>query len=130
MNIEDTLREALLPVFGLDSVEDIRPDASLVNDLGADSLDFVEITYIIERDFGIALKANELVFAGKKVDTDNLFVEGKLTPEGFTLLREHFPHESGRFSEGMTKIDLFQSITVRDLANIIKQRLGGNNETS
>jgi acyl carrier protein len=123
LNIEEKLRQSLLPVFGLDSVEKVQPGASLVLDLGADSLDFVEITYIIERDFGIVLKANELVFGGRKVNTDNLFSEGKLTAIGLSLLRAHFPSDTGRFMDGMTKMDLFQSITVRDLANIIQEKL-------
>jgi acyl carrier protein len=123
LNIEKKLRESLLPVFGLDSIEKVQPVASLVLDLGADSLDFVEITYIIERDFGIVLKANELIFGGRKVNTDNLFSEGKLTAGGLSLLRTHFPSDTGRFMDGMTKMDLFQSITVRDLANIIQEKL-------
>lgn len=120
--IESRLREGLLPVFGLDSVDEIPLDASLVNDIGADSLDFVEITYLIERDFGVLLKPGELLLAGAQVDADNFFVEGRLSDSGAQSLLAHFPNSSDRFVAGMTKIDLFRAITVRDLANIIQQR--------
>ncbi|HWR72993.1 MAG TPA: phosphopantetheine-binding protein [Nitrospirota bacterium] len=122
MNVEARLRQSLLPVFGFNSVDQIPEDAALVKDLGADSLDFVEIVCLIERDFGVVLKTNELVFAGISVSADTLFVEGKLTEEGTSMLKQQLPDSNGRFKTGMTKVDLFQSITVRDLANIIRQR--------
>ena len=120
--IEKRLQEMFLPVFGLVSVDDIPVDASLVKDIGADSLDFVEIIYIIEREFGVALKAGELVSGGTKIDMDAFFVEGRLTASGAEALQNHFPDSGKRFAEGMTKIDLFHSISVRDLADTIWQR--------
>lgn len=122
MNIEAQLRQTLLPVFGFTSADQIPESASLVRDLGADSLDFVEIVYLIERDFGVALKTNELVFSGASVPMDTLFAEGRLTEEGAAMLQSKFPESNGRFRAGMTKVDLFQSITVRDLADIIRLR--------
>ena len=40
---EEKLREILLPVLGLDEIEEVQPEHSLVKDLEADSIDFVEI---------------------------------------------------------------------------------------
>lgn len=122
MSVEAQLKQSLLPVFGFNSVDQIPEDAALVKDLGADSLDFVEIVYLIERDFGVVLKTNELVFAGVSVSADTLFAEGRLTEEGASLLKKQLPDSNGRFTAGMTKVDLFQSITVRDLSSIIRQR--------
>ncbi len=122
MDIEAQLRQSLLPVFGFNSVDQIPEGASLVRDLGADSLDFVEIVYLIERDFGVVLKTNELVFSGMSVPAEALFTEGRLTEEGAALLRQQLPGSNGRFEAGMTKADLFQSISVRDLAHVIRLR--------
>jgi acyl carrier protein len=122
VNIEAQLRQTLLPVFGFSSVDQIPENASLVRDLGADSLDFVEIVYLIERDFDVVLKTNELVFSGVSVPMDTLFVEGKLTEEGAALLQEKLPDSNGQFRAGMTKVDLFQSLSVRDLADIVRLR--------
>ncbi len=125
MSVEAKLRQSLLPVFGFSSVDQIPEEAALVKDLGADSLDFVEIVYLIERDFGVVLKTNELVFAGVSVSADTLFTEGRLSEEGVSMLKKQLPGSDGRFTAGMTKVDLFQSISVRDLANIIRQRKQG-----
>jgi acyl carrier protein len=38
----------------------IKPDALLKNDLGIDSLDFVDIVVIVERNFGFKIKAEEM----------------------------------------------------------------------
>ena len=120
--IENRLQEILLPVFGLVAVDELPVNASLISDIGADSLDFVEIIYLIEEEFGIALKPGEIVSGGAKIDTDNFFVEGRLTASGLAALQNHVPDNADRFEEGMTKIDLFRSITVSDLANTIAQR--------
>jgi len=123
-DIENRLRQLLLPVLGLDSVDEVPVGASLVNDLGADSLDFVEITYLIEQQFGVVLKTRQLVVAGADLNTDDFFQEGRLTEAGAAALQTHFPDEKARFRAGMSKVDLFRSLTVRDLAAIILQSGG------
>jgi acyl carrier protein len=40
--------------------EQISPDARLKNDLGIDSLDFVDLFVIIENNFGLKMKAEEM----------------------------------------------------------------------
>jgi len=41
-------------------VENIKDDASLKNDLGIDSLDFVDIVVIVERNFGFKINPEEM----------------------------------------------------------------------
>ena len=38
----------------------LKPEASLKEDLGIDSLDFVDIVVIVERNFGFKIKAEEM----------------------------------------------------------------------
>ena len=59
-NIEQKLREELVPILGLDSVDEVQPDMALVADIGAESIDFVEIMYMIENTFGVKIKISEL----------------------------------------------------------------------
>ena len=124
MTVEEKLRQSLLPVFGFKSIDQIPEDSALINDLGADSLDFVEIVYLIERDFGVVLKGNEMVLAGTSTPADSLFVDGKLTQEGAAILNKELQTLKKTFSEGMTRADLFRSMTVRDLAAIIRLKKG------
>ena len=119
---EDKLRQLLLPVLGLDSIEKVPPEASLVNDLGMDSLDFVEVIFLIERNFGAVIKMNDFIVGGVKMKVEDMFDDEKLNDKGTGLLNKHFPEKSGLFKTGMTRRDLFSSFTVRDLANIIQER--------
>jgi acyl carrier protein len=122
MDVENKLREILLPVFGVDSVEMIKPEHSLVNDLDLDSLDFIEILHLIEVNFGVVITLDDTLVRGLNVDTSKLFEDGILTSEGEVVLKENFPDRGDTLRSGMSKIELFSLITVRDLANIIDER--------
>jgi len=125
MDIDTRVRTLLVPVFGLGSIDDIKPSQSLVTDLGAESLDFVEIVFLIEKEFGIKLETSEIASGGTRDGIDRIFNEGRLTMEGLRIIRERLPHNPERFTEGMSKISIFQSITVGDLVHIITAKLGG-----
>ena len=47
MEIEYKLRELLMPGLGNANIEEIQPSHALVTNLGAESIDFVEILYLI-----------------------------------------------------------------------------------
>ena len=51
-DIEQKVNGIIIDTLGV-MVEDIRPESKMESDLGADSLDAVEITMAIEREFGI-----------------------------------------------------------------------------
>jgi acyl carrier protein len=123
MDVENKLRELLLPVFGVDSVELIKPEHSLVNDLDLDSLDFIEILHLIEVNFGVVITLDDTLVRGLNVDTSKLFEDGILTSEGEVVLKENFPDRVDQLKPGMSKIELFSLITVGDLANIIDERI-------
>lgn len=123
MDIETRVRQLLLPVFYLSSIDEVKPQASLVKDLGAESLDFVQMIYLIEKEFGVTLKPDELMSGGLNANPESLFLGGKLTREAAVLLNEKYPGRSETFTEGMTKNAIYLSITVGDLAAAVKARL-------
>jgi acyl carrier protein len=121
MNIEEKLRELLIPVFGLNTIDEIKPEHSLVLDLGAASIDFVEIAYIIESNFNVQIKTNELMIGGTSINPDDIFVEGLLTADGANMMNKNI--NSNRFKQGQTKRELFEAITVADLAKLVEERM-------
>ena len=120
MDIEHKLREILVPVFGLTALDEIQPQYSFVKDLGADSIDFVEIIYLIESNFGVVLKVNEIISGSIKINPDDLFTEGILTAEGASLIHKSLPDSKDRFKAGLNKKEIFELLTVRDLSNLIQ----------
>lgn len=68
--IEEKVRNFLIEDLEIDE-EKITPDALLKEDLGIDSLDFVDIVVIVERNFGFKIKPEEM----KGVDTYSKFCD-------------------------------------------------------
>jgi acyl carrier protein len=71
----------------------VKPTSSLIRDLGAESLDFLDVNYRLEQTFGIKMArhfflehAEELFGEGSAVD-DN----GRLTPAAGALLKLRYP---------------------------------------
>src|SRR5438270_12179407 len=71
--------------------EDIKPTATLQGDLGAESIDFLDIVFRLEREFGIKIPRGELfpesIFSGDPEYVQN----GKVTDLGLTELRARLP---------------------------------------
>jgi acyl carrier protein len=71
--------------------EDVKHTSTLQGDLGAESIDFLDIVFRLEREFGIKIPRGEL-FPESIFQGDQDFVaNGKLTPKGMTELRERMP---------------------------------------
>src|SRR5437879_13920501 len=71
--------------------EEIKPTSTLQGDLGAESIDFLDIVFRLEREFGIRIPRNEL-FPESIFQGDPEFVqEGKVTAKGLQELREKMP---------------------------------------
>lgn len=119
MNTTDQLRELLMPVLGLTSIDEIKPESALVRDLGAESIDFVEILYLIETEMGVKIKIQEIAMTEYSSDGNNL-QDGKITNEIAERLNKDF--NTDRFTEGTTVKELFESFTVKDLATIIDKK--------
>jgi acyl carrier protein len=127
MEIETRVRQMLLPVFNLPSIDNVKAESALVKDLGAESLDFVQIIYLVEREFGVVLQPDQIMSGAASENPELMFVDGKLTADAAALLNEKFPGHAEPFTEGMTKIKIYQSITVRDLAMAIEARMARGN---
>jgi len=71
--------------------DQITPAATLQGDLGAESIDFLDIVFRLEREFGIKIPRGEL-FPESIFQGDPDFVrDGKVTPKGLAELRARMP---------------------------------------
>ena len=57
--IFDKVRGALVEALGVDE-EEVSPSATMVGDLGAESIDFLDIVFRLEKSFGIKIQRGEL----------------------------------------------------------------------
>lgn len=74
--IEEKVREFLIDDLEIDE-EKIAADAQLKEDLGIDSLDFVDIVVIVERKFGFKIKPEEMANI-KTLSQFVDYIEGKV----------------------------------------------------
>lgn len=58
--IEEKVRNFLIEDLEIEE-EKIAPEAKLKDDLGIDSLDFVDIVVIVEKNFGFKIKPEEML---------------------------------------------------------------------
>jgi acyl carrier protein len=70
---------------------DVAPEASLQNDLGAESIDFLDIVFRLEREFNVQIPRGEL-FPESVFQGDPAFVsDGRVTDSGMAELRLRMP---------------------------------------
>ncbi|MDD5131913.1 MAG: acyl carrier protein [bacterium] len=70
MSVEDKVKEIIIEQLGVDP-EEVTNDASFINDLGADSLDTVELVMALEEEFDIEIpdeEAEKLQSVGQAID--------------------------------------------------------------
>ena len=83
------VQSTLVDALGVDE-EDVTPAATLRNDLGAESIDLLDIVFRLERNFGIKIPRGELF--PENVSDPDLTENGKLTDKGLTELRQRMPY--------------------------------------
>jgi acyl carrier protein len=89
--IYEKVSATLVDALNVDE-EDIKPTATLKGDLGAESIDFLDIVFRLEREFGIKIPRSEL-FPESIFQGDPEFVEsGRLTDKGMAELRTKMPY--------------------------------------
>ncbi|MSQ92953.1 MAG: acyl carrier protein [Gemmataceae bacterium] len=104
--------------------EEISPTATLQGDLGAESIDFLDIVFRLEREFAIKIPRNELfpesIFQG---DPD-FVLNGKVTQKGLDELREKMPFaDLSKFEQNPELTALSDLFTVQMIAKYIQRKL-------
>ena len=121
--ILEKVREVLVDALGVDD-DEVTTDATLMGDLGAESIDFLDIVFRLEKAFEIKIPREELFPAESLMNNSEFVQNGKLTEKGLTELREKMPHtnlENFEKDPDINKLgDLF---TVGAIINYIENKL-------
>ena len=122
-NIFAKIQETLVDALGVDD-DEITPEATLVGDLGAESIDFLDIVFRLERVFDIKIPKGEL-FPENLTSSNPEYVDGGLVTEsGMNALREKLPHaDFDEFDKDRKLSHIQELFTVQFLANFIEARL-------
>jgi acyl carrier protein len=107
--------------------EEIKPTSTLQGDLGAESIDFLDIVFRLEREFGIKIPRGEL-FPESIFQGDPEFVQnGRVTEKGLEELRTRMPFADLRqFEQDPELSHLSDLFTVDLIARYIQGKLDSN----
>jgi len=120
--IYDKVRAVLVDALGVDE-DDVTPQAVVRDDLGAESIDFLDISFRLEKAFGIKIGKGEMM--PENVATDPTYVQGgKLTPAGVAELKKRMPHSDfTAFEKDPTVENMSKLFTVDAIVNYIEGKL-------
>ena len=106
--------------------DDIKPTATLQGDLGAESIDFLDIVFRLEREFAIKIPRGEL-FPESIFQGDPEFVQdGKVTDKGLAELRARMPFaDLSQFEKNPDLSGISDLFTVEMITRYIQGKLGG-----
>ncbi len=123
------VRECLAVVLDL-QMESIVESARLVADLGAESLDLLDLVFQLEQRFGVSMSPRDIEERTRRALGDiPLEVDGVYTPEALVELRRALPDvPDEELNDGLTVADLPRTFRVSTMAALVSRLLEENGE--
>lgn len=119
------VQENLSQALGIEK-DEIHPESSLVRDLGAESIDFIDILFRLEKAFDIKIPNGEL-FPGNIFADERFVSQGRVTEAGLQELKAKVPYlDIDAFSKDPQVSKLGDYFTVQMILNYLKDRLSKN----
>ncbi len=121
-DVYQKVSEALVEALDLDD-DEVTPQAKLSADLGAESIDFLDITFRLEQAFDIKIPQGDLI--PDNLLNDPQYVQsGKLTEQGMVEFEARMPHaDLTEFKQDPDVGKIMDLFTVQTIVNFIKGKL-------
>jgi len=132
--IFENVREVLEEALGADE-EEITLEASLTADLEAESIDFLDIVFRLEKTFSTEDKpfkvAQGELFPENLMENPEWVVDGKFTDAGMAMLKERMPHvDFSQFENDRDVNKVAELITVRSIVQFVERKLAAPQATT
>jgi acyl carrier protein len=106
--------------------ERVKLGSNLMEELGAESLDFLDIVFRLERTFAIEITRGEIENAARGDMSDEEFAPGGVIGEaGLRRLRDFMPEAAERIRPGLRPMQIMTLFSVRTFANIVAVKRRG-----
>ena len=126
--IDARITKVLVQALGVEK-DDIKPSATLQGDLGAESIDFLDIVFRLEREFMIRIPRGELFSELLFADVTQILEDGHVTDAGLAALRSKLPYADWNSLERDRRLNRINDlITVNLLSSYVTWKLGGSEE--
>jgi len=118
----EKIQETLVDALGVDD-DEVVPDATMVGDLGAESIDFLDIVFRLEKTFSIEIPRSEL-FPEDVLTSAEYVQDGKVTPAGVEQLKQRMPFaDLSKFEANPVVQDFGNLLTVSDLCRYVESKV-------
>ena len=126
-DIMEKVREAMVDALGVDE-DEVTPEARIGGDLGAESIDFLDIVFRLEKAFSIKIPRGDL-FPDNILTSDEYVQDGKLTAKGIEELKARMPYaDLQEFEKNPTVQDIADLFTVDMIVGYVEAKLGGEGD--
>ena len=125
MSIEERVRVAVAEGLAL-SVDEVQLHHTISDDLGAESLDYLDIVFRLEEAFGIQITRGEIEAAARGDLSDDEFApDGVISELGLERLRELMPESADRIGPGLKPGRVLELFKVQTFVRIVSAKLPG-----
>ncbi len=119
------VREALVDALGVDD-DEVTDEATLQGDLDAESIDFLDIVFRLEKSFDIKIERGEL-FPEDILTSSDYVDDGKVNAAGIEKLHERMPFANlTKFEENPLVQNLGKQLTVSDMCSFVEHKLAAS----
>ncbi|NOX57641.1 MAG: acyl carrier protein [Planctomycetes bacterium] len=116
------VKSVLIEALGVDD-DEVNETATLSDDLGAESIDYLDIVFRLEKDFSIKIPRGEL-FPDDLLNNPEYVDSGKLTEVGLAKLTEAMPHaDLSGFADDPDVSRMPDFFTVKTIVNYVELKL-------
>jgi acyl carrier protein len=122
--IFEKVQAALVDALGVDE-EDVTPEATMVGDLGAESIDFLDIVFRLEKAFSIKIPRGEL-FPEDVLSSSEFVADGKVNAAGIAELKSRMPFaDLSKFEANPSVQNFANTLTVEDMVRYVGSKVAG-----
>jgi acyl carrier protein len=123
--IFEKVQEVLEDALGLDK-DEVTEEATLMGDLGAESIDFLDIVFRLEKAFDLKVPREELFPAESVLNNPEFVSGGKLTAKGMAELKARMPHtDLSEFEQDPDVNKIADLFTVSAIVNFLEMKING-----
>ncbi len=121
-DVFEKVKETLVDALGVDD-DEVTPEATLTGDLGAESIDFLDIVFRLEKAFSIKIPRGEL-FPDNILNNPDFVQNGRLTDSGLKQLKERMPHaDFSEFEKDPDVNKMAELFKVQTIVNYVKTKV-------
>ncbi len=122
--IFEKVRDVLVDALGVDD-DEVTPAARLNADLGAESIDFLDIVFRLEKAFSVKIPRGELFPENFAAADTSLVDNGVITAKGLEELKAKMPHaDVAAFAKDPKVENIPELFTVNMIVNFLEKKLG------